>query len=112
MTCCATVTLVGLSKRNITLAPDLVKWVAFRIPADAISVYSKVSLGHLFEFRFSSDKVVDFKIFTNGADLRVASIGVVGFMICPANDTESRLNFMEAVTFDDLRPASVGSADF
>jgi len=106
LACTATVTLVGVSKRVVFIAQDQVKWVTFRIPATAMANSARLPLGFVSELRFSADQAADFRALTNGDDPRVASIGVLGFMICSASDTDARLSFIESVAFDDFKSIS------
>jgi len=50
----------------------------------------------------SSDRSQDFAVNTNGVDTRVTGAGVIGFMLCRADDMISRANFLEGVTMRDL----------
>ena len=93
--CAATVNLVGAGKRELRLTPDEIRWLAFPIPAATLAALSRSSDGQLFELRFSADAAADFRTATGGEDPRVASLGVLGFMICAADDYVARMDFIE-----------------
>ena len=95
--CHATINVVGVAKRVVSLAPDQTRWLAFRVSAAALAGLPQTTEGALFELRFSADKATDFRVATNGEDPRVASVGVHGFMICPRDDIPARLDFIETV---------------
>ena len=43
----------------------------------------------------TGDKSVDFRLGTKGADIRIASVGVLGFMICSSDDIVARFDIIE-----------------
>lgn len=48
------------------------------------------------------DKVEDFSVATGGADPRVSSVGLTGFMICAEEDATARADIVDAIAFGTL----------
>jgi len=100
--CSATVTLEGVGRRTINLAPEQPQWLVFRIPKELLRTLPKSAEGVLFDLLFSSDKTADFRDGTEGRDHRIAGIGVCGFMVCAGEDVEIRMSFVETVALNDF----------
>jgi hypothetical protein len=48
------------------------------------------------------DLCQDMESLTNGADVRLTSIGFRGFYLCEVDDLKTRANFAEAIVLDEL----------
>jgi glycosyltransferase involved in cell wall biosynthesis len=80
------------------LLPGAFRWVALDIaeaPADRILT-----------LHVSGDAVEDLAAITNGADPRVAGIGVCGFHVCLRDDVAARADFLEAAALGNLTDLS------
>lgn len=71
------------------------RWITLNLNGSA-------EIGATFRVAISADHVEDFAEYTQGADRRVASIGVVGFMVCEQSDFVSRTNMLEAIVLDNF----------
>lgn len=80
------------------LGPGEFRWLAFTL--------SCLDDGAL-RIDIGGDAIDDLATITGGADPRRVAVGVAGFFICSADDTASRLTFVEAVATDTL-----GDLDF
>lgn len=97
----AIVTVSGIGTRHVPLGPEQDRWLAFKIPPDGVAQLRGQREHPLFEILFSADQAADFGSTTNGADHRIALIGVRGFMVCAEDDVGSRFRIVESVMFDD-----------
>ncbi|MBV9755465.1 MAG: glycosyltransferase family 4 protein, partial [Alphaproteobacteria bacterium] len=109
-----TVTLSGIGTRQFPLDPDQDQWVLFRIPPDALARLQAGRKQPLFHVLFSADQAADFRLNSNGADHRQASLGVRGFMVCAEDDIRARMRVFESVLLDDFagleeRPLQAGA---
>jgi hypothetical protein len=97
----------------VSLRAEEDKWLIFRASADGMSRLRRGDHA-LFEIVLSADRAVDFRALSKGADHRVASIGVLGFMLCAEDDFASRLKFVESAGLGDLASllAKPSEADF
>ena len=98
----ATVNVTGLGKRTIALAAEQSRWAILRLDISSVNSLPQTKDGVLVELRFLADKVADFRASTGGVDPRVTSVGVLGFMICKSTDVQSRLDFVENLSANDL----------
>ena len=100
--CIASISIEGAYGRQIALAPDQDQWLKFRVGAEVVSLLPRQDGDIIVELICSSDRWSNFAENTNGADRRIAGLGVRGFMICREDDIMARMQFLEAVALDDL----------
>ncbi|TPG39914.1 glycosyltransferase [Roseomonas nepalensis] len=93
-----TITIEGAGNRRSWIEADQTKWLLVRLPPTS-------SGKRLIQITVRADKSTDFREGTKGADHRIASLGVLGVMVCAETDTASRLRFLECVTFGDMSEA-------
>lgn len=98
----------NLCARTIGLGPEQDQWLIFRLDAKSIERLSRIDGAVLIEVLCSSDRTADFGRSTNGADPRIAGLGVRGFMVCLEDDTVARLNLLESVALNDMFSMSGG----
>ncbi|MGX1803989.1 hypothetical protein ACWIDJ_16860, partial [Brevundimonas naejangsanensis] len=67
-----------------------------------IEIATEDAASGVLQISFRSDQSQDFAINTNGVDTRVTGVGVIGFMLCEADDMQARADFLEALTMRDL----------
>jgi hypothetical protein len=79
----------------VPLGPEEVRWLVFQIPPAVFDRLERLGDGALFELRLSANVSVDFRVSSGGVDLRVTSVGALGFMICSSDDFAARLDFIE-----------------
>lgn len=103
--CRAIVNATGIGRREISLQPDQTRWLIFRLPAARAEVLSRAGECALIELRISADMAADFRAQTGGLDPRVASVGVIGFMVAQSDDWEARMAFVEELVMDDMTAA-------
>ncbi len=101
--CTAKVNLEGVGRRTAQLQPEQSRWLIFSVSREALAALPRSEEGVLFELHFICDKYADFSQSTKGVDHRTASVGVCGFMVCAADDIETRLRFMESVALSDMQ---------
>lgn len=85
----------GMVLRNLHMNTGEVRWLALDIPAD-------MAESGVLQLSLRSDKAQNFAEYTNNVDTRVTGVGLIGFMLCAADDYLSRTNFIEALATDDL----------
>lgn len=85
----------AMVSRSLKLNPSETRWIALDIEE---AEYAAGSL----QISVHSDKSQNFAEYTNNVDTRITGAGVVGFMICAADDFVARANFTEALAMRDL----------
>ncbi|WP_409019915.1 glycosyltransferase [Brevundimonas vesicularis] len=85
----------GMVERKLRLNQGETRWLALDISEDA---YESGAL----QVSFRSDRSQNFADYTDGVDTRVTGVGIIGFMMCGADDLISRANFTEALTMREL----------
>lgn len=93
--CAAEVRIGGMIARKETLHPGEHRWMPVDIAAEDMS-------SGVLQVSFRSDKAQDFAVNTQGVDTRVTGVGVIGFMLCAADDMQARADFVEALAMRDL----------
>ena len=92
----------GVGSREVRLDPGKDQWLVFRIGADRLGALRAQHEHPLFDILLSADGKLDLREITDGADSRIVSLGVRGFMVCSEDDVRSRLRFLEAASLHDL----------
>lgn len=85
----------GMTVRSMKMLPGESRWISLDISEDD---YASGAL----QVSMRSDKSQDFGEYTNGVDTRITGVGVIGFMLCKADDYAARADFAEAITMRDL----------
>ncbi|MBV9183799.1 MAG: glycosyltransferase, partial [Acidobacteria bacterium] len=99
--CTASVSVEGVGRREVQLRPLEDKWLIFRADKQALDrLRDGEHVG--FEILLSSDRGVDLRELTQGADTRKSSIGVLGFMLCEDGDVAAQLHFIGSAALGDM----------
>lgn len=85
----------GMVLRTVHLHVGETRWLALDIPAE-------MAESGVLQISIRSDQSQNFGEYTNNVDTRVTGAGLIGFMLCAADDIISRTNFIEALTTNDL----------
>jgi glycosyltransferase involved in cell wall biosynthesis/Tfp pilus assembly protein PilF len=79
-----------------------VRWVtATFVPASGVGAYAV-------QVTISSEEIENLQDITGGADQRMVSIGLIGFMVCEETDVSSRLNLLETISLAGSDPPFAG----
>ena len=95
LACEVEVRIGGMVERKLALKEAEFRWLALDITPDA---YESGAL----HVSIRSDRSQNFSDYTNGVDTRITGAGIIGFMVCAADDLVSRANFTEALTMKEL----------
>lgn len=97
------ITLGGVTARTGRVPRGETLWMSLAVSPD------QYASGELLLTLWGSEQE-DFAVTTGGVDVRVVSVGLIGFMICREDDYAARVRFTEALALDELPQLADGWA--